>query len=459
MAPPTNRLVEAAFAAGCPRDQLVNFLRAGIVLQPRQLAASAAARQCDKEDGPVEVAYGGARMGGKSHWMVGQIGADDCMRHPGLKCLMLRKVGGSGKESFEDLLPKTIGGLGEYIPTNSLFRFPNGSRIKLGHFKDERDVDKYLGLEYDVIGIEEDTTLSAKKRTAIRSCCRSPLGSGWRARTYSTTNPGGVGHAAYKRRFIEPYRRNNETDTRFVPATVDDNAFAPKEYRAFLDGLTGWLKQAWRYGDWDIAAGQYFTTWNRAAHVVSPDRAKIMPGWPAWLSLDYGFTHYTASYLITRDGDNNLYIVAEHAERRWLVDRHSTAIKGILGRHDVQPKYLETIVAGSDVFAKKQNGGTVADDYGAKGLTLRPANMDRINGAAEILRRLGDTEADIAPSLFISENCPRLIECLPSLEHDPHRPEDVLKVDTDDDGVGGDDFYDAARYGIMYAAKPVWGIA
>jgi phage terminase large subunit len=33
----------------------------------------------------------------------------------------------------------------------------------------------------------------------------------------------------------------------------------------------------------------------------------------------------------------------------------------------------------------------------------------------------------------------RLLECSPSLQHDPNRPEDVLKVDADEDGVGGDD--------------------
>ena len=45
---------------GCPRDQLLNFVRAGIILQPRQLAASAAARLCDQPDGPTAIGYGGA---------------------------------------------------------------------------------------------------------------------------------------------------------------------------------------------------------------------------------------------------------------------------------------------------------------------------------------------------------------------------------------------------------------
>ena len=33
--------------AGCPRDQMLNFAKVDVVLQPRQLMASAAARLCD----------------------------------------------------------------------------------------------------------------------------------------------------------------------------------------------------------------------------------------------------------------------------------------------------------------------------------------------------------------------------------------------------------------------------
>ncbi len=50
------------------------------------------------------------------------------------------------------------------------------------------------------------------------------------------------------------------------------------------------------------------------------------------------------------------------------------------------------------------------------------------------------------PRLLIHERCKWLIETLPSLQHDPSRPEDVLKVDADEDGVGGDDAADCLRY-------------
>lgn len=59
------------------------------------------------------------------------------------------------------------------------------------------------------------------------------------------------------------------------------------------------------------------------------------------------------------------------------------------------------------------------------------------------------------PSLFIHQRCGRLIETLPTLQHDPNRPEDVLKVDTDDDGVGGGDCADCLRYLVASKARTV----
>ena len=83
---------------------------------------------------------------------------------------------------------------------------------------------------------------------------------------------------------------------------------------------------------------------------------------------------------------------------------------------------------------------------------MRCGNTDRVNGWAEVLERLGDPEGGVAPRLFIHERCRRLLETLPALQHDPNRPEDVLKVDADEDGVGGDDAADALRY--LVATKP-----
>src|SRR5512143_4093314 len=181
--------VDAALAAGCPEDQVRNLILAKVFLQERQLVASAAARSCDRADGPTAVGYGGARGGGKSYWLLAQLGADDCQRVPGLKCLLLRKVGKANLEHFEDLRRKLFTRLPhDFAAFRGVLSFKNGSRIIAGHFQNEKDIDAYLGLEYDVIGIEEATTLTLRKYQDIATCCRTSKPN-WRPRIYSTTNP------------------------------------------------------------------------------------------------------------------------------------------------------------------------------------------------------------------------------------------------------------------------------
>ncbi len=461
--------IDAGLEAGCPPGQLENFARTGITLQPRQLAASAAARSCDSTHGPTAVGYGGARGGGKSFWLLAQMGADDCQRVPGLKCLLLRKVGKSNLENFEDLRRRLFHRLPhEFSASRGQLTFANGS---------------YLGLEYDVIGIEEATTLTSRKHQDITTCCRTskvlPGGQNWRPRMYSTTNPGGVGHAWYRAKFIVPYQRGEEKETRFIPARVTDNRFTNDEYVHVLESLTGWQSRAWFEGDWDIAAGQFFTTFRREVHVIDDFDGSRAREW--FCALDYGYTHYTVALLGCQDGDGSVFVLDEHAERQWLPQRHAAAIEAMLGRHKLsgaqvmrgQPRLsmririetyarplqlsdLERFVAGTDVFSRQSDGTTVAEQYRRAGIRLSPANTDRINGWASILQRLGDADAGIRPSLFIHRRCARLIECLANLQHDPARPEDVLKSDVDEGGLGGDDAADALRYLVATKSNRVY---
>ena len=116
---------------------------------------------------------------------------------------------------------------------------------------------------------------------------------------------------------------------------------------------------------------------------------------------------------------------------------------------------LKRFVAGADVFSRQSDGSTVAAQYAKLGISLKCANTERVNGWAEILHRFGDVEAGIRPTLFIHRRCGRLLECLPALQHDPNRPEDVLKVDADEDGLGGDDTADALRYLVATRTRSV----
>ena len=441
---------KAAVSAGCPKDQTFNLVRGGAWLQERQLVASAAARLCDHPNGPTAIGYGGARGGGKSHWMLAQMGIDDCQRLPGLKALLLRRVGKSNLEAFEDLRRRLFVGLPhEFKAHKGLLEFANGSRIFAGNYQTEADIDKYLGLEYDLIGIEETSQLTYRKYLDISTCCRTSK-QNWRPRIYSTTNPGGVGHAWYRQKFVVPMMERRETDTRFIPARVTDNRWNNPDYVRVLESLTGWQKRAWLDGDWDIAAGQYFTNFRRDVHVLGDFDNSRAREWFA--ALDYGFAHYTVVLLACKDSDGNIHVVDEHAERMWLPERHCNAILAMLSRHGLTVASLARFVAGADVFGRQSDGATVAGQYQKFGIRLRVANMERQQGWATIMQHLGDPSGGIRPTLFIHRRCGRLIDTLPNLQHDPHRPEDVLKIDADDEGDGGDDAADALRY--LVATKP-----
>jgi phage terminase large subunit len=167
--------------------------------------------------------------------------------------------------------------------------------------------------------------------------------------------------------------------------------------------------------------------------------------------LDYGFAHNTAFYLFTRH-DNVVYVVGEHVQNKWLVPNHVEAMNALLARLGIPKRRLTKVVAGHDVFAQRGDSmaKTIADQYrdAENSFVLQPAKIDRITGASELLARLGNTELGIQPTLKVFTTCVRLIETIPLMVHDPNRPEDVLKVDADN-GQGGDDPYDACRYGLM----------
>lgn len=446
------RLLQFALDAGLPPDALDNFADGDYCPQKKQLEFHAACRAADAEDGPTQIGFGGARGPGKSHGLFAQIALDDCQRVENLKCLYLRKIGKNAREQFEDLRRAVLRMTPHEFKTQAgTVHFPNGSRILIGHFNNESDIDNYLGLEYDLIAIEEATTLTEPKYKGLRDSNRTSK-TNWRPRIYATTNPGGVGHAWFKKRFIEPARKMCETDTRFVFATVDDNVFLDSDYVNKLDENVGWKLKAYRHGDWDIAAGQYFTTFRYDVHTVEPATIPKVSTDIAeyWGSLDYGWNHYTVFHLFMRL-DGVTYVIAEHADRLMSVDYHADAIKALLRRHGLDFSDLSTCVAGTDVFAQRgaKNAETIADQYEEAGIFLRPANTDRINGWAQILKLLGEPDRGIEPKIKISRSCVRLLETLPILEHDPKRPEDVKKVDTDENGNGGDDAGDCVRYGVM----------
>src|SRR5207237_7045484 len=58
-------------------------------------------------------------------------------------------------------------------------------------------------------------------------------------------------------------------------------------------------------------------------------------------------------------------------------------------------KHRRASTSTADVFSKQSDGTTAAAHYAKSGVALKPANMDRIQGWAEILQHLGDPGARV----------------------------------------------------------------
>ena len=166
--------------------------------------------------------------------------------------------------------------------------------------------------------------------------------------------------------------------------------------------------------------------------------------------MDYGFQHPTA-VLLFAEFDGLIRVVDECGGPKKLVLQHAEEIKAMLGRHGVNLQRLRSFVVGSDVFAQRgsTSGKTIAADYQDQGIKLVAADMDRLNGWGEILRLLGDPANGRPARIVLSDRCTNTIEQIPALQHDERHADDVLKVNVDEDGQGGDDYGDCLRYGVL----------
>ena len=394
--------VDAAVAAGCPEDQVGNFILAGVLLQERQLAASAAARLCDQADGPTAVGYGGARGGGKSHWLLAQMGADDCQRVPGLKCLLLRKVGKANLEHFEDLRRRLFSRLPhEFSAFRGVLTFGNGSRIIAGHFQAEKDIDAYLGLEYDVIGIEEATTLSSRKHQDITTCCRTSKPN-WRPRIYSH-DQSRRGWACLVSDEVHRAVSGEAGDGDAVRAGAGGGQRVQQPgvscgcwrglTRLAEAGLAGWgLGHCGRAVLHDVpargACGGGFRRHAGGGVVCGAGlRLHALHGGACWRARMGTAT--CSWWMSTRSGCGCRSGTRRRSRRCWR------------GTRALERRLDASWICGGSwpgrmCSAGRATGRRSRRSMRGQGITLRPANMDRVNGWAEVLQRLGDPEGGIA---------------------------------------------------------------
>jgi phage terminase large subunit len=428
-------MIQAAIEAGLPMDQTRRFIQAGYTPLPGMFAFHADARAADRQGGPEWLALGGKRGPGKSHTIMAQVGLDDLARNKDMKALFLRRIQKSARESLEDVIRRVFEYTAHTLTTNGL-TLDNGSRLVVGGYKDANDIDKYLGIEYDIIVVEECTQITEDKIQKLRGSLRSSKTT-WRPRIYLSTNADGVGLLWFKKMFIEPWRKQAEGITRFHDVTSIRNPFINAEYDAWLDSLTGPLRLAWKDGNWDAFAGQAFPMWNQEEHVIEP--FDIPVSWPKWRAIDEGMAAPWCCLWFTRDpSTRRQYVFREAYQAELTLDQQADRI------NDMSPptEFYQFTFADPAMWQRKNYKNRVYsayDQYKDKGIVLTQADNDRINGKRKVDQVLS-LAPDGLPAVQIFKHCTYIIEQLSSLARDKLNPEDV-------DTTAEDHAYDAFRYG------------
>lgn len=434
-----------------------------ICLTEKQLEFDAAI-----EKYPV-VLFGGARGGGKSF---------------GLRSILLKRrfqypksIGYLFRKTFPELEANHIAPLFSQYPelrqyyneSKKILSLPNGSELRFSFLEHKKDLSKFQGREIHDLAIEEAGDWSFEFFQLLRASNRSSI-SGIEPRTILTANPGGAGHKWLKRLFIEKRFEEDEvhSDYHFVSAKVRDNPALSKVDPGYIKRLStiknDVLRRAWLDGDWDVAAGQFYSEFSRDIHVIKP--FKIPLHWNWFGSYDYGYNHPFVFQFFVSDEDGNVYHVHEIIGSRIRIDEQVQLVKDFL-RSKVESgekRNLDIVFdAGHDCWAVKKAGSpTITEDFSRYGICFRRAYIDRKQGANQIRMYLAHSRDDngrrMGPRVFLFENCENTIDCLTRMTHNPNDIEDVLKVDAvNGDPSTGDDPYDAFRYGLM--SRPVISVA
>jgi hypothetical protein len=485
-----------------------------------------------------EILYGGARGGGKTWagiiWMLMPILMKDAAgnpRFPNYRGLVIRLH----SEDLHDWIDraeqvyKHFGG--KKVGRPASFVFPDGQKILTNHLQNRDAVKKYQGHEYQRILLEEATHIPEEAwYEMLLASCRSTI-PGLDAQILLSANPGGPGHQWVRNRFVRVFGRKDERgkwvldpkaatkipegsafyvpamkDWRiFIPAKVDDNPAILENdpaYMAFLESLPDALKKAWRYGDWDAFAGQYFPEFRpygpigdeppEARHVIpaSSPEARLEPWWFRRIAMDWGYDHPTVVLWGCQNPNGRF-----HVYREFVVNQLGSVQVGVKiaekSARDLEFMVEPTMVLHLDptAFGKKDDVHTIPENIAigidkALGLgtarlvdmegkvtnsqgqpayieeyreltshlpkkpqiIIAPASNPRIAGWLHVREQLrwtplfpGSAIDEVLPKVVIHDSCPKLIDCLSILIHDEDDPEDVLKMPGDDPG-------DALRY-------------
>ena len=128
--------------------------------------------------------------------------------------------------------------------------FPSGATLTFGYLDGSLDKYRYQGTSYCYCGFDELTQFAEDDYRFLFGWLRKIKGVDVPLRMRSAGNPGGVGHAWVKKRFIDHETRGSRI---FIPAKLEDNLNADRgAYEQSLLEMDYVTRTQLRYGDWSV---------------------------------------------------------------------------------------------------------------------------------------------------------------------------------------------------------------
>jgi len=408
------------------------------------------------------VGYGGARGGGKS-WFVRTKSIIMAYKYPGIRILIMRQtypeLEKNHIQNFQKILvPKYA----TYNKTEKQLKFPNGSLIDFQYCKNDSDLVRLQGAEYDLIFIDEATNFSEHQLKAIAACRRGT--NNFPKRIYYTCNPGGQGHGYIKRIFIDRIYEEGEDpdDYFFIQAMVQDNKAlmeADPEYVRFLEALPPKLKDAWLYGSWDMFSGQFFEEFKNDpnhyidrqwTHVIEP--FDIPPDWKIYRSYDFGYSKPFSCAWWAVDYEGTIYRILElygctgvpNEGVKWSPARQFEEISKVEKQHPyLKGKQIRGV---ADPAIWNADTGESVNDVALKyHIYFDKGDHQRIAGWMQMHYRMAFDENGY-PQMYIFSNCKAFIRTIPLMMYSETHVED-LNTELEDHVA------DEARYFCM--SRPI----
>lgn len=332
-------------------------------------------------------------------------------------------------------------------------------------------LEKYKSAEFAAIAVDELTLNRLHVFNWLRFRLRWP--GVQRPKFAAATNPGGIGHS-----WVKAYWHDKKFPTELQPiadqfvmvrAKSADNPHVPPGYHERLLTLPPDMAKMVGRGDWNVYTGQYFPQFDAVGdpkqnipprHVLKAAEAarRVRPWHHRWISGDWGYEHPACFHWHAKDEHNRIVTYDEMWDRRigeteWAqrINEREEAWRERWPNHQPLKSFPFSWDAGKLSPRSQPKYPKAISQLLADGLASeipKPHPTDSSPGSRMSGYRLMSQLLD-ANLWAISDNCPKLLECLPTLIRDEDDQETVLKVDYAEGDTIGDDPADSARMGLQ----------